>query len=148
MSNPVLSTRPPTGGETTLRDKFAESIAAQSDLMDKLGQQLITLELGIPGLYATVLKFTKGDAATALPTKWLYVAFICWFVALALTLVSMIPRHWRVDPDVLRRDPMQPSDVLGLEDFFYQSAQYKCWLLIPASVFFLLGVLSAALLVL
>lgn len=40
--------------------------------MDKLGQQLITLELAIPGLYATVLEFTKGDAATTTRNLWLY----------------------------------------------------------------------------
>jgi len=148
MSKTVLPTRPPTSSETTLRDKFAESIAGQSDLMDKLGQQLITLELAIPGLYATVLKFTRGDAATATRNQWLYLAFGCWFLALVLTLASLVPRHWRVDPDILRQDPAQKSDVLGLEDFFYQSARYKCWWLIPACLFFLLGVLCAALLVL
>ena len=148
MTKPILPTRPPTSSETTQRDKFAESIAGQSELMDKLGQQLITLELAIPGLYATVLKFTRGDAATATRNQWLYIAFGCWFLALALTLASMVPRHWRVDPTILRQDPQQKSDVLGLEEFFYKSAQYKRWLLIPACVLFWLGVLSAALLVL
>ena len=55
---------------------------------------------------------------------------------------------WRVDPTILRQDPAQKNDMLGLEDFFYKSAQYKRWLLIPACVLFWLGVLSAALLVL
>ncbi len=144
----ILATRPPSEGENLLRNKFAESIAGQSELMDKLGQQLITLELAIPGLYATVLKFTQGDTATAARNQWLYLAFGCWFVALALTLASMVPRHWRVDPTILRQDPAQKNDMLGLEDFFYKSAQYKRWLLIPACVLFWLGVLSAALLVL
>ena len=152
MSHPTLPTRPVGSNETTLRDKFAESVAGQSDLMDKLGQQLITLELAIPGLYATVLKFTRGDAATAARNQWLYLAFGCWFLALVLTLASLVPRHWRVDPTILRQDPEQnpgqKSEVLGLEDFFYKSARYKCWLIIPACVLFLLGVLAAALLVL
>ena len=66
----VLPSRPVTSSETVLRDKFAESIVGQSELMDRLAQQLITLELAIPGLYATALKLLSGDAATvALDTR-------------------------------------------------------------------------------
>ena len=61
----TLPTRPVSGSETLLRNKFAESIVGQSELMDKLAQQLITLELAIPGIYVAVLKLTAGDDATS-----------------------------------------------------------------------------------
>ena len=63
MSKSPLPTRPLSSDETVLRDKFAESIAGQSELMDKLGQQLLMLELAIPGLYATVLCRRLGRKA-------------------------------------------------------------------------------------
>jgi len=146
-SKTVLSTRPVTSSESVLRDKFAESIAGQSELMDKLAQQLITLELAIPGLYAAVLKLTAGDAATVPVNNWFYGAFGCWSVALLLALVSLIPRTWKVDPTLLKADATSKGGVLGLEDFFRKSAAYKRWLLIPSAVLFALGIFCAAMLV-
>lgn len=145
MNDQPIATRPPNSSEKLLRDKFMERYAAQSDRLDKLGQQLITLELAIPGLYATVLKLTQGDKVTVPADGWLYFTFACWFIALLLTLVSLIPRSWRVDAAILQRDPVQPDGPLGLEDFFYQSAQYKRRLLIPAILIFWLGIFGAAL---
>ena len=147
MSDTPLSTRPLNSSEMALRNKFAENIAGQSELMDKLVQQLIALELAIPGLYATVLKLTQGEAATLSPSLWLYAAFGCWSLALIVTLVSLVPRQWRVDPTVLRQDPAQPSNELGLEQFFFVSARYKRRLLIPAIVLFWLGIVCAALVI-
>lgn len=43
MSKTPISTRPADSGETVLRDKFVESIVRQSEQMDKLAPQLITL---------------------------------------------------------------------------------------------------------
>lgn len=143
----TLSTRPVSSNETILRDKFAESMVSQSELMDKLGQQLLTLELAIPGLYATVLKLIQGEDATLVRNWWLYSAFGCWFLALVLTLASLVPRRWRVDPTILKQDPVAQNAPLGLEDFFFKSAQFKRWLLIPAALFFWIGILCAALLV-
>ena len=77
-SEPVLTPRPVAGPETVLRNKFAESLVSQSDLMDKLAQQLITLELAIPGIYATVLKLTAGADATVAVDAWVIGAFACW----------------------------------------------------------------------
>lgn len=139
----VLTTRAPNSSENMLLEKFAESIAGQSDLMDKLGQQLITLELAIPGLYATVLKLTQGDKATLTVDGWLYFTFGCWFAALTLTLTSLIPRNWQVDPTILKPDPTGKTKELGLEEFFYKSARYKRRLLIPACLLFWLGILGA-----
>jgi len=145
MSDTPIPTRPPHKGEELLREKFAASIAGQSELMDKLGRQMITLELAIPGLYATVLKLAQGKDATLPLNNWLYTTFLFWFVALLLTLVSLIPRNWRVDPTILKRDPAGQGDALGLEEFFYKSARYKRRLLIPACLLFWLGILTAIL---
>ena len=143
----LLTTRPLNSGETLLQEKFAESIAGQSDLMDKLGQQLITLELAIPGLYATVLKLTQGDKAIATVDGWLYFTFGCWFLALALTLISLIPRNWQVDPTILKPDPTGKTKVLGVEAFFHKSALYKRRLLIPACLIFWAGIVGAVLVI-
>jgi len=45
-NDPPISTRRPSDIEKILKDKYAESIAAQSDQMDNLGRQLIAIELG------------------------------------------------------------------------------------------------------
>jgi hypothetical protein len=144
MNDQPISTRPPTSSEKLLRDKFTEQYVAQNERMDKLAQQLITLELAIPGLYATVLKLVQGDKATLAVNGWLYFTFACWFLALLLTLVSLVPRYWRVDPSILKQDPTGNTGPLGLEDFFFKSAQYKRRLLLPAILIFWLGIVSAA----
>ena len=59
--------------------------------MDKLAQQLITLELAIPGIYATAVKLTAGADATVTVDTGVIGAFLCWFAALLLALVSLIP---------------------------------------------------------
>ena len=146
----VISTRPVNQGEELLRQKFAESLVGQSDLMDKLAQQLIVLELAVPGLYAAVLKLVQGENAT-LPTNWwLYATFGCWGLALILTLLSLVPRRWTVDPTKLKGDPNREPDLsqpLSLEEFFTLSAQYKRDLLIAAMIFFWVGIFCGALLV-
>jgi hypothetical protein len=144
MTDEPISTRPKAGSEKVLQDKFAENIAGQSDLMDRLGQQLLTLELAIPGLYAAVLKLISGDKATLEVNFALYLTFGCWFIALLLTLISLVPRNWQVNPTILKQSPVKGSKELGLEDFFYQTARYKRRLLIAASLLFFGGVVSAA----
>ena len=144
MSDKPISTRAPTSSETVLKDKFAESIADQSKQMDKLGRQLITVELAIPGLYATVLKLVSGDKATLSNNTAIYISFALWFLALLFTLTSLIPRKWKVDRSIMKQDPSKKTKTLGIEDFFNKSAQYKRRLLITASVLFFIGVISAA----
>ncbi len=143
----VLSTQPVTSSDTLLRDKFAESIVGQSELMDKLAQQLITLELAIPGLYATVLKLIAGDSATVTVNNWVYAAVVCWFLALVLALISLIPRNWKVDPTILKADATGKGSVLGLEDFYRESARYKLRLLIPSALLLMAGIVCSAVLV-
>ena len=144
MNNPPIPTHPLDEHEKLMRKKFYESITAQSELMDKLSGQLLTLELAIPGVYATMLKLVSGDKATIQVNAAFYLAFIAWFAALALTLIALTPKKWTVDPSILKQDPQKFSEGLGIEDFFLQSARYKRRLVICSSVLFFVGVFCAA----
>ena len=144
MSNQPISTRPLSDDDKSLRQKFYESIAAQSDLMDKLSERLLTLELAIPGLYATVLKLVSGEKATVHLNAAFYVTFACWLAALILTLIALTPKKWTVDSTVLKQDPLKFSAGLGIEDFFEHSAVYKRRLVVVSSVLFFAGIFSAA----
>lgn len=143
MTDEAIPTMPVSENENLLRKKLYESIAAQSDLMDKLGEHLLTLELGIPGLFATVVKLIRGDKATLSIDAALIGAFGCWLLALLLTLAALIPKKWTVDEDLLRQDPEKFSEGLGIMDFFEQSALYKRRLIIASSVLFFAGIFSA-----
>lgn len=143
MSGKSIPTRPVSENENLLRKKFYESIAAQSDLMDKLAEHLLTLELGIPGLFATVLKLTRGEDAALTINAALNAAFALWLLALILTLLALTPRKWAVDPTLLKQDPEKFSEGLGIEDFFTQSALYKRRLLTLSSLLFFAGIFAA-----
>ncbi|OIN92869.1 MAG: hypothetical protein COS37_02955 [Anaerolineae bacterium CG03_land_8_20_14_0_80_58_20] len=143
MSDKPISTRPLSDNEKLMRQKFYESIVAQSDLMDKLSERLLTLELAIPGLYATAVKLISGDKATITVNAAFYITFGCWLLALALTLAALTPKKWRVDPAILKQDPKKMSDALGIEDFFERSANYKRGLVIASSILFFAGIFGA-----
>ncbi len=143
MSNKPIPTRPVSDNEKLLREKFYESIAAQSDLMDKLCERLLTLELAVPGLYAAILKLTRGDKATLTVNIALNFTFACWLLALILTLVALTPKKWVVDPTILKQDPKKFSEALGVEDFFEQSALHKRRLITASSLIFFVGIISA-----
>ena len=143
MSDKPLSTRPLNENEKLLREKFYESIVAQSELLDKLSERLLTLELAIPGLYATALKLMRGDKAVVTVNFAVYVTFVCWLLALIFTLVALTPKKWKVDPSILKQDPKKFDQALGIEDFFEQSALYKRRLMIASSLFFFAGIVSA-----
>ena len=145
MNSKPISTRPLTDNEKLLREKFYESLAAQSDLVDKLGERLLTLELAIPGLYATVVKLIAGDKATIIVNTAFYLAFGCWLLALLLTLAALTPKKWVVDTTILKQDPAKYAEALGIEDFFERSASYKRTLVIVSSVLFFAGIFSALL---
>lgn len=140
MSEKLLPTRPPTEEENTLRKKFYENITSQSDLMDKMAERLLTLELGIPGLFATTLKLTR---ATLTINAALNIAFALWLLALILTLLALTPKKWKVDASLLKQDPQKLSQSLGIEDFFTQSALYKRRLLTVSSLLFFGGIFFA-----
>ncbi len=144
MSDTVHATRPPNSSERELLKKFNESFAAQSELMDKLGQQLLTVELAIPGLYVTALKLLQGDEATLPLDRWLYLAFGGWTLALLLTFIGLFPRRWRVDTTKLSGQAAQRGDPLSIEGFFSRSARWKYWLFGCSIFFFWLGILGAA----
>jgi len=144
MKETPLSTRPLTADEKILQEKFAASIADQSELMDNLGKQLLTLELAIPGLYATALTLVRGDKATLAAGPLIGITFGCWLLSLLVTLLSLTPRKYVVDRTILRQDPASDSEELGIEDFFHRAARYKRRLLIAASLLFFCGVICAA----
>lgn len=143
MSEKPLPTRPPTEEENTLRKKFYENITSQSDLMDKMAERLLTLELGIPGLFATALKLTRGADATLTINAALNGAFALWLLALIFTLLALTPKKWKVDASLLKQDPQKLSQSLGIEDFFTQSALYKRRLLTVSSLLFFVGIFFA-----
>ncbi len=142
MKKQPISTRPLNEGEQLLRQKFYESLAVQSDLMDKMAERLLTLELGIPGLFAAVLELTRGDDAALTINAALNLAFALWLLALILTLLALTPRKWTVDPSLLKQDPQKLSKALGIEDFFTQSALYKRRLVTASSLLFFAGIFS------
>ena len=145
MTEKSMPTRPVNKNEDLLRTKFYENIAAQSDLMDKLSERLLTLALAVPGLYATALKLLYGDSVTVTLGTLGYLAFGLWFTSLVLTLIALTPKKWTVDPQVLRQDPQKESEGLGIEDFFERSAERKLKLVTASSVTFFLGIVSAVL---
>ena len=143
MGDQPISTRPLSDNEKMMREKFYASIVAQSDLMDKLSERLLTLELAIPGLYATAVKLIKVDKATVAVNPALYLTFGCWLLALILTLIALTPKKWVVDPTILKQDPQRISEGLGIEDFFEKSAIYKRRLVTASSVLFFAGIFGA-----
>jgi len=145
MPNAPLPTKPPSPQDSLLRNKLSEDIAGQAQRMDALAQQLITIELAIPGLYATALKLVRGDAATLTDPASLYIAFGLWFLALLLTLAALFPRRYRIDQTLLRRDrPAEPGEALSIEEYFSRSAGDKRWLLVAACLSFFAGLSAAA----
>jgi hypothetical protein len=122
--NIAMSVAPSSKYDETLLDSFAKDIAAQATRLDDLAKQLITLDLAIPGLYATILKFISGEKAAVDDPLLLLITFAAWLLALGLALVSLFPGRYRIDRDSI-------SDI---EEFFYHSAQRKRVLLSIASV--------------
>ena len=142
--NIIESFAPPKGDEE-LEKGFAAIVVEQPKLLDELGKQLVTLTLAIPGLFATILKLTSGDNAVLQLRPLVFLAFFCWFVALILSLWSLMPRKWDVDRQIVRRQkPAAKDQALSIEEFFLKSALYKRWLLIAASLFCFIGISLAA----
>ncbi|MFN3785908.1 MAG: hypothetical protein ACK4RS_03605 [Thiothrix sp.] len=116
--------------DKSLLDNFAKDIAAQSTRLDDLAKQLITLNIAIPGLYATVLKFISGDEAVVNDPVLLLITFTAWLLALGFALASLFPQRYQVDPDSLSE----------IETFFYRSAQRKRKWLAAASLLSFFGI--------
>lgn len=150
MTDTPRPTQPPSKTDSLLRQKYEEAYINQSELMDKLAQQLITLNLAVPGLYASVLTLVYGGEATLTQNWWLYAVFGCWFISLILTLVAIFPQEWQVDTSRLEGDPdgkPAPDGSISIREFFRESAALKRSLLVPAAVLLSIGIFGAALIV-
>lgn len=142
MTEPVHSTRPPSEQEKILRQKFYEALTAQGDLLDKVAERLLTLELAVPGLVATALTLVQGQNASLKPGVGMVLAAGCWILALFFTLRAIIPQNYRVDTTLLQQDPAKLDQALGIEDFFRRSARFKQVRIIASCVFFFAGILA------
>lgn len=140
-----IQAEPPNFHDMELRKAFASSIVQQSSLMDSVAQQVLMIELAIPGLYATALQLTQGEDATVAVSRWLIGAFICWIIAIGLTLRALFPRDWNVDPDKIDSDPDGKSKKIGIKNFYRDSAVYKRRYLVASVIAFLLGIMAATL---
>ena len=139
----IFDAESPDLHELELRKAFATSVANQSTLMDGVAQQLLLVELAIPGLYATALQLTQGQDGTLTINGLILTAFALWLVALLLTLLALFPSKWRVDPDKLESDEKGRSKKIGIQNFFRESAIYKRNRLILAIAAFFIGILCA-----
>jgi len=148
MNETPIRTVPVSRPDQLLRDKLIEDIAGQSARMDDLARQLITLDLAVPGLYATALKLVAGISGTVTPGIWLVAAFACWGLALALALISLVPRRHSVDMGRLFADDGDGDGPLSIEGYFRSSALHKRRVLLPSCGLFFIGVCCAAVTVL
>jgi hypothetical protein len=143
MSEQFFSTTPAEPGDEILRQKFYESVAEQDKLISKVSGQVLTVELAIPGLYATALQLIRGETASIELNPAFYITYACWLLALGLTLAALIPKYWQVNPEVIAQDAGKKTKVLGLVEFFQRTAAHKRRLLIGSCILFFLGILSA-----
>ena len=128
-----VKTAPLSTIDKKLEEKLAEEIVNQSSLMDDIGKQLITLELAIPGIYATALKLTTQDATASYGGIFLFLTFLLWFIALMFTFFAIFPAEYRVDTKRLD----------SIEDFFSKSARYKRKKLMISAFIFFAGVITS-----
>ncbi|MCP4698810.1 MAG: hypothetical protein GY862_18460, partial [Gammaproteobacteria bacterium] len=117
-------------------------IIKQGERLDDLAKQLFTLELAIPGLYVTVLKLTAEHKLANTPLLW--VTFIVWAAAWAITLIGMFPRSYKVSRNVIRREQADgDSDGISIEEFYQRSARHKYRTLAWAGGLFFFGIFCA-----
>ena len=132
-ATPSIRGRPPNKAEQFIDEKYLETVSKQPDLMDSVARQLLTLELAIPGIYASVLKLTSGEDGTMTMTADLYYVFACWLVSLVCTLFAILPRSYQVDL----------HDKTAIRDFFHQAALYKFYWVIASVTAFVAGLIFA-----
>lgn len=126
----VYGSQPQSPYDKKVQEKFAKDIAHQSRLMDEVGKLLISIELVIPGIYATVLKLIAGEKATMESGFALGLTFLLWFMALVLSFLAIFPQRYSVDKENLK----------AIETFYHQSATHKAGLLIASTVLFFGGI--------
>jgi len=146
MDEDIVYSAPPSKSDEELEKGFVTAIIDQPKLLDELAKQMVTLNLAIPGLYATALKLIGGDDAVVNSAIMIGGAFVFWFIALVLSLVSLRPRKWTVDRSKLRSNkPAASGQPLSIEEFFMASATYKRRLLAAATLFCFAGICLAGL---
>ncbi|WP_338845367.1 hypothetical protein V8J88_16775 [Massilia sp. W12] len=144
MNDPI-PTRPISEQEKILRQKFYEAIPAQCELMDKLAERLLGLELAIPGLYVTALTLLQGKDPKLVLSLPVYLGAGAWLLALLCTLLALFPRVRKVDTRIFKQDPARLHEGIGIEDFFVLSAHDKRRWLIASCLLFFAGILCALL---
>ena len=96
--------------------------------MDDLAKLLISVELGTPALYATVLKLI--DKPSMEHGFALGLTFFLWFGALVLAFLAIMPKPHKVDSSRLDR----------IEAFYYESAREKARWIVGSMVLFFGGI--------
>ena len=130
MEEVTYKTKPLTPIEQKLQEKFAEEVANQAGLMDSMGKQLLSLELAMVGIYATVLKLISGESAT-LETGWsVGIAFLFWFMSVVATVLAIFPEEYKVDS----------SKMDEIKAYFHKSARKKAKMLIVSIALFFTGI--------
>ena len=131
----IFTTQPLSSIDKKLQERFAEDIANQASLMDSMGKQLLSIELAMVGIYATILKLIAGDKAILQNSGAVGFSFVLWFIAVIVTLFAIFPQKYRVDTTKLDE----------IKEFFYKSAKRKAIMLTISILFFLAGVFVAIL---
>jgi len=130
QKQPIFKTKPLSTIEKKLQEKFAEDIANQGALMDSMGRQLLSLELAMVGIYATVLKLISGEGATMQGSVAIGISFFLWFMAVVATVLAIFPEKYEID--ITKMDE--------IKGYFYKSAKRKATMLIGSVFLFFAGV--------
>ena len=121
----TIKSKPLSTIDKKIKEKFAEDIANQSRLMDDLAKLLISVELGTPALYATVLQLINKSSFEM--SIALGLTFFLWFGALVLAFLAIMPKPHKVDSSRLDK----------IEAFYYESAKEKArWIVVSMVLFF------------
>lgn len=129
----VVASQPLSTMDKKIKEKFAEDIANQGKLMDEVGKLLITVELAIPGVYATVLKLVSGDNAMVEGGLAVGLTFAFWFGALLLTFLAIFPEKYEVDS----------SRLDTIEAFYHENARRKAKMLMVSVFLFFMGIICS-----
>ena len=141
---PALPTRPPPPTDDLLRQKFDEDIVNQAQRLDDIAKLLISVELAVPGLYATALKLVSGGNAALAVGPAVYGALFFWFVAPLLTLLALLPRRYEVDRNITRRTPPNEfAEPLSIEAYFKKTTRYKYQHIVLSCICFFIGTSAA-----
>jgi hypothetical protein len=142
LPDEILETEPPPPEESFLLGEYRKETVKQADRMDDLAKELFKIEIAIPGLYATALKFFSDKGGIF--SHWITAAFVCWAAALGITLWGLIPKKYDVLDDTAERVRESPfQEGLTIREYFSAVAGHKRRHLIWASVFFFAGIFLA-----